>query len=100
MIGGSTPTNVFCLPFSTSLLSKVRIVYAQDKEILFMKEESHCVFKNDTIEVTLTQKETLMLDHKKTLMIQGHFLTNDGTALVSKIKKVTVDEFLDREVLA
>jgi hypothetical protein len=99
MIGGSTPKHTFRLPFDTSMLSNVRIVYAQGDEILITREKDGCTFDGNTIEVTLTQEETLKLDYQQILEIQGHFLTLDGNALVSKPKRMTVDKFLDREVL-
>ena len=99
MIGGSTPTNTFRLPFDTSMLSSVRIVYAQDDEILITREKGDCTLDGNTITVTLTQEETLRFDYQKILEIQGHFLTLGGDALVSKPKQITVEKFLDREVL-
>ena len=99
MIGGSTPTNTFRLPFDTSTLSNVRIVYAQDDEIVITKNKNDCTLDGNTIKVTLTQEETLKLDYQKILEIQVRLLTLGGDALVSKPKQISVDKFLDCEVL-
>lgn len=96
----TTPTHIFTLPFNTSIISKVRLVYAQSETIVLVKEATECKVRGNTISVTLTQEETAMLDCKKNFVeIQAHILTNDGKSLVSTPLKVAVKKCLDTEVL-
>ena len=99
MIQGSTPTHLFELPFSTEVINRVRVLYAQGDEVLFVKENDACTFDGRTIKVRLTQAETLLLDHKKPVQIQVRAMTTGGDSLVSPIKRVEVGQCLDDEVL-
>lgn len=98
MIKGTTPTHVFTIPFDTSSINKVRVIYAQNEEILFVKETEDCVVKDNTIEVTLTQTNTLLFDHKKPAEIQLRILTKAGDALASVVERVGVGKLLENEV--
>lgn len=96
----TTPTHIFTLPFDTSIISKVRVIYAQSEAIVFVKEKNNCKTSGNTLRVTLTQEETAMLDCKKNFVeIQMHILTEDGASLVSKPLKVAVEKCFDTEVL-
>lgn len=99
MIRGSTPTHIFNLPIDTALLSKIRIIYAQDDEILFTKEKDVCACDGCRISVKLTQEETFMFDCKKSVQIQIRAATTAGDVVPSKIKLVSVEKCLDNEVL-
>ena len=58
---GSTPTHSFNIPFDTSTISGVRIIYAQNGEEVFQKKSADCMITDYDISVTLTQSETLKL---------------------------------------
>lgn len=99
MIQGSTPTHYFELPFDVSNIKTVHINYAQDKQIIVTKTERDCMFGGNVLEVTLTQEDTLALDHSKPVEIQIRVITFDGASLVSVISKVGIAECLETEVL-
>lgn len=96
----TTPTHIFNIPFETDLIEKMRIVYAQNEEIILTKELSDCVLSDKSVSVTLTQEETYLFDNKKhAVEIQLHILTTGGDSVVSNIIRVLVEKCLDTEVL-
>ena len=99
MIRGTTPTHTFNIPFDTSTVSEVRVIYAQNDEVLFTKSKTDCVLENSTIKVTLTQEDTLKFDHTKAVQIQIRILTINGDALASIVEQIGVAKCLDNEVL-
>lgn len=99
MIRGTTPTHNFKIPFDTSELKSIRVIYAQDDEVITKKKTEDCTLEANTITTTLTQDETFKFDCSKRVQIQLRVLTNSGAALVSPIKIVPVEKCLDNEVL-
>jgi len=97
MIRGTTPTHIFTLPFDTEQIDKVRVIYAQDDRVVFVKEE--CEKEANVVSVKLTQEETLKFDCRKKVEIQMRILTKDGEALASVIRKIDVEKCLESEVL-
>lgn len=78
MIRGTTPTHTFEIPFNTSMIASVRVVYAQDDAVIVTKCTEDCIFDGNTINVTLTQEDTLKFDCKKCVQIQLRVLTTGG----------------------
>ena len=98
MIRGTTPTHIFELPFDTDLIDKVKVIYAQDDEIIVTKEQTACECAANVVSVKLTQEETLKFDCRKSVQIQMRVLTKDGDALASEIKLVDVEKCLESKV--
>ena len=96
---GTTPTHIFTLPIETELLSELKIMYAQDDEILLEKRAKNCEMTKNTASVTLTQDETFLFNCKKPVQIQVRALTVAGVALISPIMLISVEKCLDSEVL-
>lgn len=97
---GTTPTHTFDIsPIEASVLSKVKITYAQGNTVVLVKRTEDCTLEGNTIKLTLTQEETLKFDHKKLVEVQVRVLTAGGDALASYIHNVTVGRLLDEEVL-
>ena len=96
---GTTPTHTFMMPFETSNISKVQIVYAQDDEEVLRKETDECNFDGRNVSVTLTQEETFLFDIKKNVQIQIRVLTEAADALASNIMSLSVHRCLDDGVL-
>lgn len=96
----TTPKHIYKMPFDTSVIAKVRIIYAQNEVIILTKEASDCKIEADTVTVILSQEETALFDCKKQFTeIQMHILTTGGQSLVSKPLKVSVEKCLDEGVL-
>ena len=99
MIRGTTPTHTFSIPFDESVISSIKIIYAQNKNTVFEKLKEDCVFEGNTVSITLTQEETFEFDHGYPVEIQIRILTTEGKAIASEIRRVSVGELLDDEVL-
>lgn len=96
---GTTPKHTFTLPFDTSVVTKVRIVYAQSDIVKITKNTCDAVFAGDTVSVRLTQAETLRLNCSLPTQIQVRVVTRDDDSFVSDIITVTTDKCLDGGVL-
>ncbi len=99
MVRGTTPTHIFTLPFSTSLVKEVMVIYAQNDVEVFHKDTYDCNLEGNEITVTLTQEDTLQLNHHHTVQVQVRVLTTDDTALASTVKVISVEKCLNDEVL-
>lgn len=96
---GTTPKHTFTIPFDTSVIEKVRVIYAQDDSVRFVKKECDVKFSGNTIIVTPTQADTLRLKCTLKTEIQIRVLTKDGKAFASDIIRVGTDKCLYDEVL-
>lgn len=99
MIRGTTPTHNYRIPFETSGLKEVRIIYSQNDEQILVKETADCNLDGNTISVTLTQEDTFKFDCQKCVQIQLRVSTAGGQVLASKIKHIDVEKCLDNEVM-
>lgn len=99
MIRGTTPTHIFELPFDTSELTEIRIIYAQNDTMVLKKTEEDCTLVGSIIKVRLTQEETMRFVHCDMVQIQLHVLTVTDDSLVSYVHKVPAYQLLNDEVL-
>lgn len=100
MIRGTTPTHTFKVPFDTSLIKEVRVIYAQADAPIICKETGDCTLNGDTIVTTLTQEDTFKFDCKKVVQIQIRVLTKAGEVLSTRVQNICIDKCLDNEVMA
>ena len=96
---GTTPTHTFEIPFDTSNIKTAMVIYAQEDAEVFRKETGECNFDGNKISVKLTQEETLKLKCAQTVQIQLRILTNDGEAMATDVRDVSVGKCLNSEVL-
>ena len=99
MIRGTTPTHVFNLSIDTADLKRIRIIYAQNDDVVLVKEAEACSMDGATVTVKLSQKETFRFNCKKDVKIQIRALTLADEVLASPVMKVEVEECLDGEVI-
>ena len=97
MIRGTTPTHVFTVPFDTSIIKMVRVIYKQNNNQIVCKEDVE--MNGNVISVKLTQEDTFKFKHGQNVKIQLRVLTNEGEAMSSDIMVDSVQECLDNEVL-
>lgn len=103
IIGGTTPTHVFRLPFGTSQVKCARVLYAPYfwvGEPVVRKETEDCTLDGQTLAVTLTQEETAKITRSRKVKIQVRVLLKDGTALSSRPIAVDTCSCMDGEVIA
>ena len=66
---------------------------------VFHKDTYECNLEGNEISVTLTQEDTLQLNHQQNVQVQVRVLTTDDTALASTVKVISVGQCLNDEVL-
>ena len=97
MIRGTTPTLLYNLPFSASLIksAEITIEYVDNlKQVLLTKTLEDCELGGKFISTKLTQEETLQFPASATVLVQLRVLTNDNTALATEPQAVTVKKLL------
>lgn len=97
---GTTPIHTFTLPVDASQIEKVRINYAQARNLVLVKTEQDAVeFKNNVIKIRLSQKDTLQFSSNMDVEIQMDILEKTGDTLRSEVLRVDVDRCLNEEEL-
>lgn len=96
---GTTPTHVFCLPFTNELIAEAEITYKQGGKKVLQKHLEDCARNGKEISVTLTQDETFLFEETGVVEIQLRVLTASGAALASEIFRVSPERCLSDEVL-
>lgn len=96
---GTTPTHTFSLPFSVTMISALRITYAQNGRTIMTKTEQDVDASDQEISVRLTQEETLMFSDKSDVEIQLKILSTAGDVLASPVYTVHPLRIIDEEVL-
>lgn len=102
MIRGTTPTLLFNLPFSATVIksAEITIEYVDDlKQILIKKQLTDCECGGTTISTRLTQEETLQLPAPAIVLVQLRILTTDDVAMATEPYTVTVKRLLANEVI-
>ena len=102
MIRGTTPTLLFNLPFSASLIksAEITIKYVDGlKKVLIIKTLEDCELGETSIATTLTQEETLQFPAPATASIQLRILTTDDTAMATEVYNVKVKKLLSGDVI-
>ena len=61
IIGGTTPTLEFGLPFEADMLAASFVTIQQNQTTIFEKPLEACEYEGRTLKAKLTQEETLML---------------------------------------
>ena len=95
----TTPKHRFTLQLDPSVISKIRITYAQNNAIFLTKENEDVSIDGNVATVKLTQEETKKFTADKEVEIQVRVLTIGDDALASDIIKVDVQKVLDDEVM-
>lgn len=96
---GTTPTHVFKLPCSVSLLKNCTITYSQNGEEKIKKYLRDCKVRDNKIIVRLEQYETLTLEDNIITEAQLKLLFKNGAVVPSDVIRLTPNKILDTEVL-
>ena len=97
---GTTPTHIFNIPIDASYVEEVKIIYLQKNKEILLKRKEDCELVGSQIIVKLTQEETFVFTPGEKIKISLRLLINNGEVLSADPIIVSVDECLDREVLA
>ena len=94
MYRGTTPTHVFTVGQDLSEAEVLYLTYTQGK-IVVEKTKSDCTITETTIEVTLTQAETLSFAKSRgAVQVQIRARFADGKAVASNSMTVPVEDIL------
>lgn len=96
---GSTPTQVFELPFDTKELEKISVTYALDTMILLEKEQSDCILENNYIIINLSEEETLSFPTNKVIEVQLKILTKSDKVYISPSYRLGIQKTLNRRLM-
>ena len=102
MIRGTTPTFLYNLPFSASIIKSAEITIEHVdnfKKVLMTKTLEDCELGEKSISTTLTQEETLQLPASATILVQLRVLTKDNKALATEPEAVKVTKLLAEGVI-
>lgn len=94
---GSTPTHSFGIPFDTSSITGVIIIYAQNGAEVFRKTTGDCTITDSDVSATLSQSDTLSLSADTEAKVQLVIYVEDR-AYVSKEIEMSVDDILSEDV--
>lgn len=100
MTRGTTPIHRFQLPFDTGRVTRAKVIYAQNGQVVLEKDMEQLQLQDRELLVRLSQEDTLAFDSTCKAEIQLRLLTADGTALASRILTCGVGRLLKDEVLA
>jgi hypothetical protein len=75
---GTTPVQIFTLPFEQELLSDLRITYSQNKKKILTKNKEDVELSGNDIVFTLTQEETFSFVENQNVLVQLKVKTVDG----------------------
>lgn len=86
MIRGTTPTIEFRLPFEVDKLLVVLVTFAQNGQIKLTKTEAECELKERSINLWLTQEETLDFTADAPIDIELKVKTTSYNVLVEQFR--------------
>lgn len=96
---GTTPKLTFTLPLDTSLVSRVRVVFALNNKPVLVKDEGACSFSGSNVVIEFTQEETFLFECDTNYQVQMRVKLSDGSVLASDIMNLPVERCLDEEVI-
>lgn len=94
MIRGTTPTLTFTLPFETTDIKRLWVIFSQRGRDVLLLDGGRCTVDGNKVVTKLTQEETLSLQQNSTVEIQLRVLMVDDTALASRIITSPVNRIL------
>lgn len=103
IIRASTPTHEFVVGFNPADVDIIRVSYAQNGFLLFLKEKDDFTVttedENYVLSTTLTQRETLRFNPAYPVEIQMRAVTSEGGSSFSEKWTLSVEDVIDREVI-
>lgn len=98
---GSTPTHIFQVDTDLTHVEVMYVTYKQGCVVLVEKEIEDIRIRPDTLELTLTQQETLRFQNRKDqpIEIQIRARFPNGETLVSNVMKVQAEKVLKEGVI-
>ena len=96
---GTTPEQIFTLPFEKELVADLRITYVQANKKIMTKNMADVQIDGNDIKFTLSQEETFQFKEGESISVQLKIKTTDKLVFNSDIIYIRVDPALDDEVI-
>lgn len=94
MYRGTTPTITFTLPFNGTQMTALNLCFAQQGEIILEKALADCEARGNTLQVGLTEQETLLFDAQKGMVEMQLRIGCDDVRMASNIMRIPVERIL------
>ena len=94
MYRGTTPTITFTLPVDGGSITALHLSFAQKGEILLEKGLKDCLLEGNTLQVGLTEQETLLFDAAGPMVEMQLRVGCGATKMASNIMRVSVERIL------
>ena len=94
MYRGTTPTLTFTLPFESHRITGLNLSFAQQEQVLLEKTLPDCVAEGNTLQVTLTEAETLLFDDQKGMVEMQLRVGCGKSRMASKVMRICVERIL------
>lgn len=94
MYRGTTPTITFTLPFDESRITALNLCFAQQGEAVLEKGLGDCKLEKYSLQVSLTEQETLLFDAKKGMVDMQLRIGCGDSRMASNIMHLSVEEIL------
>ena len=94
MYRGPTPTLIFSLPMNSDQISALHQSFAQKGELVLEKNLAECLLQDNTLQVTLTEQETLLFDEKQGMVEMQLRIGCGESKMASNIMQVSVGRIL------
>lgn len=91
---GTTPTHIFHTGVDLREADVLYVTYTQNRKVCVEKDISDCTITADSVEVQLSQAETLSFGAYGEVYIQIRAGFPDGSRIASNIIKTTVETIL------
>ncbi len=94
---GTTPTLTWDIPYDVAALAAANVTIQQYGRTLIERSLKDCHCEGKQISVTLTQEETLMLDHRCPAKIQAAVRSVSDTTARTRVDALEIVEALKKE---
>ena len=94
MYRGTTPTITLTLPMDTGSITALNLCFAQQGEVILEKFLEDCSLQKNTIRVSLTEADTLLLDANKGMVEMQLRIGCDDARLASNVMRISVERIL------
>lgn len=94
MYRGTTPTITFRLPFESNRITALNLCFVQQGGVVLQKDLTACKLEENTLQVSLTEAETLLFDDKKGMVEMQLRIGCGETRMASNIMRLSVERIL------
>lgn len=91
----TTATHRLTFPISLQTVTDMQITYAQNGNIVIVKDLEDVTIDDKKATIELSQEETKLFEAEKPVELQAKILLHDDTIIASKIKRIPATRILN-----